>query len=198
MINGRNISALNFFSIRVDTSDNLDSNANECEITDKSKGINSPSVNNHLVRVEEISEIPDKLLIGPNPSKPTFLHEGPGALNFVHNTNARTWVANEKAAVVISFKVNMILDANLKISGYLKIYDVVGNPVQSAKSDDILKGTGWQFGSGIHDFDIYWNQSNAKGMKVAPGNYSAVVYLTIISSKGTEKKKFTGTVGVWR
>jgi hypothetical protein len=35
-------------------------------------------------------------------------------------------------------------------------------------------------------------------MKVAPGNYSAVVYLTIYKSNGTEKRRLTGTVGVWR
>jgi fibro-slime domain-containing protein len=188
MTNGLDITALDFFSIRVDSS----------AITDKSKAINAPAENNQLVRVQVISVIPEKLLIGPNPSKPTFSHEKPGEMYFVNNPNARSWVANERAATVISFMVDVVLDGNLKIAGYLKIYDVVGNPVRYVKNDDILNGTGWQLGSGIHNFDIYWNQSNAKGMKVAPGNYSAVVYLTITSSNKTEKMKFTGTVGVER
>jgi fibro-slime domain-containing protein len=187
MTNGYDISALNFFSIRTDSS----------QITDTSSNVNKPAVNNHLVRVEVISEIPEKLLIGPNPSKPTTAREKLGELHFNHQSKARSWVANDNAGTVINFMVD-VSDSVLTISGYLRIYDVVGNPVQYQANDDILKGLGWQTGSGIHNYDIYWNQTNAKGMKVAPGNYFTVVYLTIHYLTSTDHKKFTGTVGVWR
>jgi len=187
MTNGYDISALNFFSIRTDSS----------QITDTSSNVNKPAVNNHFVRVEVISEIPEKLLIGPNPSKPTTAREKLGELHFNHQSKARSWVANDNAGTVINFMVD-VSDSVLTISGYLRIYDVVGNPVQYQANDDILKGLGWQTGSGIHNYDIYWNQTNAKGMKVAPGNYFTVVYLTIHYLTSTDHKKFTGTVGVWR
>jgi fibro-slime domain-containing protein len=200
MTNGKDISALNFFSIRVDSSAIYDKAAENPNNPDNPSLLfnNLPAANNQPVRVQVISNIPEKLLVGPNPSVPTFLHERPGELNFVNNPNARRWVGTEHAATVLNFLVDVDMDASLKIAGNLAIYDVVGNPVQTAKNDDILKGTGWLAGTGIHNFDIYWNQSNAKGMKVAPGSYFAIVHIVIQKAHSTEKRTFSANVGVAR
>jgi fibro-slime domain-containing protein len=189
MTNGYEITANNFFSIRPDSS----------FITDTSKSINEPSKNNRLVRVTVMSSLSDKIVIGPNPSVPTYAHreEGEEASKFQFYPQARSWVQKEHAGVVLSFTIQMPSDPSVMVSGTLKIYDVVGNLVRKKHTDNIFSTIQWPRGS-VAPYDLYWDLLNENGMKVAPGTYFAAIYLSSTSSTGAEKRKLTGTVGVKR
>ena len=66
-----------------------------------------------------------------------------------------------------------------KVRIRIKIYDAVGNMVQSGVQDDILKSlrpSGDKDSLTLYDADIYWNGYSKKKMPVAPGVYQVVIY----------------------
>jgi hypothetical protein len=110
--------------------------------------------------------------------------------------NAKTWV--KTGGTILQFKVAVTSDPNLRVTGYLRIYDVVGNPVNRAENNgNLIKGE-WLGVSTVRDINIYWNGVNGQGMKVAPGAYQAFLYLTFQDSKGKQKRVYPGTVGIKR
>ncbi len=126
---------------------------------------NAPVTDNRKAPVKVIGALPPRIIAVPNPSGPTFLHEQPGTLNFANNPNARNWVRLERAGTVITFKIAIPSTPGEVVTGYLKIYDAVGNTVITADSKDVmasLKSNGAN-DSSAYDYDIYWNGSNEKG-----------------------------------
>jgi len=84
----------------------------------------------------------------------------------------------------------------------LKVYDLAGNLVISGESDDAVRGMeqkGQFPEKGMH---LYWNGYNSKAMKVAPGTYRMVVYVTYEGNLSDEDKRFAkdkkyqGVVGI--
>ena len=178
----------------------LVSDPNVTKLTDKDPPlVNSPVANNQKVQVIVISTPTNKILVVPNPSGPTFTEERPGVLNLRYNPNARDWVRKDGAGTVMTFKVSPA--SGETVTGFLQIYDVVGNLVMSVDSSKSTAGiipASWKTGAqSTYDFDIYWNGSNASGMKVASGVYQAVLYLKYASLTGsTRNAKLFGTVGI--
>jgi fibro-slime domain-containing protein len=184
--NGNDITQNDFMNIKVTAGQIFDARGN------------APVTDNRKAPVKIIGALPPRIIAVPNPSGPTFLHEQPGTLNFVNNPNARNWVRVERAGTVITFKIAIPSTPGEIVTGYLKIYDAVGNTVITADSKDVmasLKSSGAN-DSSAYDYDIYWNGSNEMGFKVAPGVYRTVVYLTYTSPAKSEKKRLWGTVGI--
>jgi hypothetical protein len=77
-----------------------------------------------------------------------------------------------------------------KIRIKVKIYDAVGNPVQSGEQDDILKSlrpNEDKDSATLYDADIYWNGFSKKKMPVAPGVYQVVIYREYYGSEVAKK-----------
>ncbi len=158
---------------------------------------NSPVVNNRKAPVIVLTALPPKITAVPNPSAPTFLHVAAGTLNFVNNPSARDWVKHEHSGTVITFKVSPPT-AGETVKGNIIIYDEVGNMVTSANTDQVLASLNYNQSNlqSAYDYDIYWNGSNENGLKVAPGVYRTIVYLSYTSPTRTEQKRLWGTVGI--
>ena len=162
--------------------------------------VNAPAANNRRVEVV-VQSLPVKEIKSvPSPTSPTFVRERPGVLNLMYQPRARDWVRQDGAGAVLTFTI--VPAANQTITAKLAIFDVIGNLVTSADSSNSTAGIvppGWVVSSSsTYDFDIYWNCSNSRGMRCAPG-----VYRTILMLKYTDTVKKTstystlqGTVGI--
>ncbi len=191
MSNGKDLTSRDYLSLVSDTVGK--------PITDLSPLVNSPIFANQKVEVTVKSEPARAIVVVPNPSGPTFNREGPGVLNLAYQPNARTWVRQDGAGTVLTFKLAPA--TGQKITGYLMIYDVVGNLVNSAQAQNGITPPSWvSSDSSAYDFDIYWNGSNSRGMKVAPGVYQTMLYLKYedLASGSSRTSKLTGAVGIVR
>jgi hypothetical protein len=72
--------------------------------------------------------------------------------------------------------------SNVDIHCLMKIYDAVGNVVQSAENKNFRPDS--TSTSNIRQAAVYWNGTNAQGMVVAAGVYRVVVYIRYVK-KGT-------------
>jgi hypothetical protein len=85
------------------------------------------------------------------------------------------------------------------VKGYIKIYDVVGNLVNQASTDDVVRSLNVDKSNSksSYTYDIYWNGSNAKGTKVAAGIYGTYAYITY-ETPGKPKltSRLLGTIGI--
>jgi len=163
---------------------------------------NAPGVNNQLVQVTVRSQPVREILAAPNPSSPTFVRERPGELNLAYQPNARRWIRQDGAGVLLTFKIAPV--ANQTIRARLDIFDVIGNPVAIVDSLNSLRGIiplGWATGdTSAYDFDVYWNGSNSQKQKCAAGVYRTVMVLKYTDDikKTSTYSKFQGTVGITR
>jgi hypothetical protein len=187
MSNGKDLTTRDYLNIVNDSSG---------RITDKNPPlVNGPVAGNQRVRVTVKSEPAHEILVVPNPSGPTFLEQRPGELHLEHQPNAREWVRKDGAGTVMTFRIAPA--SGEKVTGYLAIYDVVGNLVQSvdsSRSAGIIPPSWVSSDSSAYDFDIYWNGSNAKGTKVAAGVYQAMLYLKY-TDQATGKARNTRLLG---
>jgi hypothetical protein len=158
---------------------------------------NAPVFPNQVVPVRLIGVPPVKIVAVPNPSRPTFIHQEPGFLYFANNPSARTWVLTDHGGTVITFNVSAPSPGQT-LEGRLLIYDAVGNLVASADNKDAYASLSINAtnAKSVYPYDIYWNGSNGAGLKVAPGVYSALVYLTYTSPTATTHTKLWGSVGI--
>jgi hypothetical protein len=185
MANGVDITANDYMNIKAITGQVYDS-----------KG-NAPVSDNRKAPVKVVGALPPRIVAVPNPSGPTFVHQSPGVLNFENNPNARDWVRLEHAGTVITFQITPPTSGET-VDGTIIIYDAVGNRVTSAGPTNALATLKYDPTnlSSAYAYDIYWNGSNEQGLKVAPGVYRAIVYLSYNSPAKSEKKKLWGTVGI--
>ena len=140
---------------------------------------NFPVVNNRKVRVVVVGPVPKRVDPVPNPSKPSAKHVPPGVFHIKHEPQAREWVFHEKSGVIFAIPLVIPDEKETKVRIRIKIYDAVGNMVQSGVQDDILKSlrpSGDKDSLTLYDADIYWNGYSKKKMPVAPGVYQVVIY----------------------
>ncbi len=170
-------------------------------ITDNKTPPNSPAENNRKVQVVVKGTPVQEIKVVPNPTGPIFTHEQAGSMNLAYQSQARDWVRRDGAGAVLTFNIAPTIDSAGKperVTGYLKIYDMIGNIVQNIDSSNSKKGLlpeTWS-DSSEHPFDIYWNCSNSRGMRVAPGIYRAMLFLKYQGI--TKPKRYLGTIGVAR
>jgi hypothetical protein len=194
MSNGEDLLSTNYFTF--DT-------ANGGFVFDKAKAVPVADNNQH-VKVIVVGPLPGILVVGPNPMRPTVKRKPNGVLDVVNEPNAPQWVKQDQSGVSLSlkFKAPTYDDAHskgVKVRCAIKIYDLAGNLVQSAKNEDFAPN---ETGSIMKAF-LYWNGTNGKGMAAAPGVYRAVVFIQYWdngsgASRAYTDMKFNAKVGVGR
>lgn len=156
----------------------------------------------------------------PNPASPSDQHVPKGV---IYATNDKTAVEkiyrNEIGGA--AFEVNNIYipgasmdiidektgqkvtvnTSAVKIRCRLKVYDLAGNLVNSAHTDDALKTMDKKPENENSVLQLYWNGYNSKAMKVAPGTYRIVVEIKYDGVPPAAKyvmkdSKHTGLVGI--
>jgi fibro-slime domain-containing protein len=167
--NGFDLSSQHFLNI----------NAQGAKVTDKTGTRNPPELENRKVRVQVKNRVSEELIVIPNPTSPTFKRIKAGVLSAEHESMARQWVLQDNGGTVLSFKI--VIPDEGYVNVYLKIHDIAGNLVASAKNDDLASDL--PKGLSGYQIDFYWNGSNSFGMKVAPGVYKTIVYVNYTSSK---------------
>jgi hypothetical protein len=167
-------------------------------ISDKASATKSnlPLEINQKVQVE-IEGAGGTLIVGPNPLIPTTSNGGAhGTINFNHEPRATAWVHNNGGTI---FRV-LISPGQGKTTGYIKVYDVVGNLVNfSENTTDMfaeIHKANPNDTSAVYNYDIYWNGTNNMGMKCAPGGYLGVIYLTTTKNGGSTTIRLSQIVGV--
>ncbi len=178
---------------------------------------NLPDSNNQRVQAQ-INGVVAPLVVGPNPATPTFLkpnggltpsNPDPSVIDFKNDPTATQFIKQNGNGTVL--RITISPGDSGRVTGYLKIYDVVGNLVNSASkdgaNDNLMQELTNYYGTGSnkdttgnYNYDIYWDGVNAKGMKVAPGVYHAFMYLTTYNRLGTivNKSRQQGIVGIRR
>jgi hypothetical protein len=194
MKNGKDLNTRHFLSIA--TASNI--------ITDNLTPPNAPADDNHKQRVEIIQPKPTPPTANysfPTPSVPTLKHVAAGVFELKNEPSARAWVNSELAGSIVSFDVpNPNADTSnhtmspQTVRAYMKIYDMIGNPVQSMTNSDFLQGL--TPGVRRYTIDIYWNGTNSGGMMVAPGVYRYVIYLDY--NDNTMDTRLIGDIGIGR
>jgi hypothetical protein len=195
MSNGKDVTSLDYFSLVSDTTNK--------RLTDKNGTPNVPNENNQQVQVYMNAQISSPMIAAPNPSSSTFRRvksgQKPGDLNLANNPEATKWVYNDRAGVVLRFALTFSKDE--KMTGYLKIYDAIGNLVQSVDSSNSSASRGlipqdWSADSTAYNFDIYWNGANQKGMPCAAGVYKTILVLKFEKNGVGRTERKIGTVGL--
>jgi hypothetical protein len=183
MKNGRNLGTGNYVNIR---NNNL--------IRDNAGNV--PPADNQRVRVIIVVGDLFKIIIGP-PARPALDHPEP--LTFAHNINARNWVQNGEGTLIslndLSIPPNPEDARNVK--AYMKIIDVVGNPVNWCETTNMFSSVP-STGGTAPKMDLYWNGLNNLGMPVAPGVYRVVVYINYPESAKIPDARVVSKVGIKR
>ncbi len=142
---------------------------------------NVPPEDNHRCRVT-ITGNAISLVTFPNPSKGIFTHHtssgNNGDIDFFDQPQASQWVQQDNAGFILQLQgVNWPQIGTGNVGAHLEIYDIVGNMVNSAQTDNLLRKN-VQGSSNVTSVSIYWNGGNRKGMLTSPGIYRAVVSIT--------------------
>ena len=184
MDNGADLTGLDFISLKSDSS----------KIVDQANQPNAPSKINQKMPVVVISHTPNIITVIPNPAAPS---NNPGTLSIDYNSNAKQLVQTQ-GGVALDFLVPLSSDSTNSITGYLKIFDIVGNLVCEAGDNhkNLLSTAEFTQTTSVQHYYIYWNGQNAKQRKVAPGVYRAILYLTTTSTGSTER--LIATIGIRR
>lgn len=200
VLNANDISPNHWVSIRMLVTESGDTTA---YFTDRAEIPNLPVSGNQRVQVEVTEGVPENISAAPNPSRPTADKVDPGDLIVEHEPRAKDWVREGSGGVLLRVWINTrAIQDGSKISVQIKIYDFVGNEVQSAINKDITKklpeyvknGSGWYFPA-----DFYWNGFTETKMPAAPGPYRVVVYRKYSLAKYRDlNKRFVKTVGISR
>jgi hypothetical protein len=161
---------------------------------------NAPAETNQRVRVE-VEGSPTHIVIPRNPSGPSVTHVQTPILEFKHTPEASKWVnQGPGGGVVIAIK-NIIIPTvdKDKVKAYWKIYDMAGNIVTWASTDNffgsIPDGLSLERNEG---YQLYWNGLNRKGMTVAPGIYRSVIYIDYPSSSRIRDLQLVSKIGMHR
>jgi hypothetical protein len=151
-----------------------------------------PTADNRKVRVLFGSKPPQRAHVFPSPSPPCLTRVPPGTFFFGNEPLGRIWVFNDNGGTLVSFSV--VRPKTGTVSGYMKIYDAIGNIVVKQENKDLLQGADQNVTAPT--IDVYWNGTNAMGMMVAPGVYRYVIYLQYDDNQ--YDTKLFGNIGVSR
>jgi hypothetical protein len=187
MLNGKDLTSNEYLSISTDR-----------QVTDQARK-NYPADNNRKVPVYIVPLPPDRIVPVPNPTAPTFVRQGASVFYFAHNPSARDWVRTDRAGTVLTFQIAPPTDSTQTVRGYIKIYDVIGNLVNQASTEDVISSLNVDKNNAksSYTYDIYWNGSNAKGTKVAAGIYGTYAYITYETpGKPKQVSRLLGTIGI--
>jgi hypothetical protein len=213
MTNGKDLSLVNYISLISDSS---------AIISDKT---NIPAIANNKkvpVRVNNISPV-TPIIVAPNPAVANYKYVDIGHLDLVDIdvTNAQKWTKDGGAVLTFNIGVGtlkpqlnangdtlrdstgkVVLKSTDKVTGHLKIYDIIGNIVADVDSSNSSQGLISQSKmiSKTATVYIYWNGSNSKKMTVAPGVYRSLLVLKITdtSTNKVSYNKLYGTIGIRR
>jgi hypothetical protein len=187
MLNGKDLTSNEYLSI-----------STARQVTDQAHK-NYPDDNNRKVAVYIQPVPPDRIVPVPNPSGPTFVRQNASEFHFANNPDARNWVKADRAGTVLTFQIAPPADSTQKVKGYIKIYDVIGNLVNEAHTEDVISSLNVDKSNSksSYTYDIYWNGSNAKGSKVAAGIYGTYAYITYETpGKPNQTSRLLGTIGI--
>lgn len=182
MLNGADISSRHFVNI----------NHSSGIIFDNAIPENSVNPQNRKVRVSVNRLIKTKeVIVAPNPAKATFCRVPAGRFFAKNEDNARIWVTQDRAGVMLSVKISIPEEGTT--SAVIKIHDLVGNLVNSAVNLDLTSS----IEKGLKDYgiDFYWNGSTKYGSKAAPGVYCVTITINYSSNK-YEGMFFSGLIGI--
>ena len=176
MSNGRDLTTNDYLNINTSSNQIYDNRSR----TTGGTGV-PPVEDNQKVQVKVINNTPNKIIAVPNPSGPNFTRPGqyPGKFSFVNNPLAREWVRKDRSGTVITFDLSPPKVAGERIDAHCNIFDVVGNVV--AQADTSIGYNPAQDTATTIQYNAYWNGSNSRNMRVAPGLYSTLVYLEYYS-----------------
>ena len=192
MSNGRDLTTNDYLNINTSSNQIYDNRSR----TTGGTGV-PPVEDNQKVQVKVINNTPNKIIAVPNPSGPNFTRPGqyPGKFSFVNNPLAREWVRKDRSGTVITFDLSPPKVAGERIDAHCNIFDVVGNVV--AQADTSIGYNPAQDTATTIQYNAYWNGSNSRNMRVAPGLYSTLVYLEYYSPvKPKQLVKMWGTIGI--
>lgn len=203
--NGNDLTERYYFDIRTD---------NNAYLFEDLSG-NTPSVYNRKVQVQVRGNVKTELVVAPNPSRPSLIHERPGEFHLRHNPNAINWISKDKSGVAIIFQIQLNDLKTPVIGGQLVILDMMGNKViadpetdykwlnlftkdavvSNQKHSNIIPGN-WDANGAIHEFVVYWNGFTKDGKKAAPGVYRAILKLFTKSGKEDKVTTYVGKIGI--
>lgn len=170
-------------------------------VTDQSEQTNIPEIVNQRVQVVVTGPAPEKIIVAPNPTRPTSEHVSAGKFKAIHYPDAKRWVGRENAGVLMRFTLILPDEGDdVNVRCMVKIYDMIGNPVISAKNSDLLStlpSDALNGSNSVYDVDLYWNGFTETGMPAAPGIYRIVVYVEYDKKKYQKKNaRLTGILGI--
>jgi fibro-slime domain-containing protein len=158
---------------------------------------NAPGPNNRRVPVTygNAPNIPPVAI--PNPASPDRTRsEAPaGTITAGHDPGAIPHIRGGGGGTV--FQVPIYVPRTGTVRCQIKVYDLAGNLVISGQNDNATQRL--QVGPEEYaKMDLYWNGFNSKGMKVSPGTYRIVVFISYVNTNDplAKNSKFQGTVGM--
>jgi hypothetical protein len=183
MLNGANLTDTDYVNIRTPNPPLQD------------QGGNVPPANNHRVRVT-ITGNAIGLSAFPNPSRGTFNEVNGGTITLANQPQAQQWVQSDNAGFVMLLQgIKPYQGAGIRAS--LKIYDIIGNLVNYAQTNNLLSNTDTTGSSKLYDISVYWNGANHRGTLVSPGIYRAIIDIVYPSNNLDFKNaRLVKTLGV--
>lgn len=156
---------------------------------------NRPPLNNQKVIVTIKGTIGPNPTPFPNPLQADARLVPAGQMTALTNPQARAAVLSRtNGGVVTTFDLT-VPEAGVKVKAERRIYDIVGNLVQTAAAADLL--TDYKNVMGVSELptsitiDFYWNGFNKKGMPCAPGVYREIL---LVSYVGGSNEQYRATV----
>ncbi|MBD3420660.1 MAG: fibro-slime domain-containing protein [Chitinivibrionales bacterium] len=208
MSNGNVLTEHHLFNIKVDATGSSAVN---------DQGGTSPVPDNIKQPVAIFGEIDNRVAVGPNPMTPTtryqsFVHDQP-LMALPDPKVAKEWAQSGGAVFGVKLRLPDTLKiADLRVSGWIKVYDVVGNLVYESENEtDMIPAVlreKWireshnVVGLGntadiAKDLMFYWDGLNEQKMPAAPGVYRVFVSLTMHQGSESTTPEYKPTsVGV--
>jgi fibro-slime domain-containing protein len=193
--------------INIRTVDQIRSPINPTRVRDITDNV--PLANNRKVPIT-FGNAPDgNMKPVPNPASPdpnrkngtTGESVSPGKIFASHDKTAKQEVSGDRDHPPIYggvvFEVPVYVPNSGTVKCQLKVYDLAGNLVISGESSNAADGISE---TGYTKMYLYWNGYNSKKMKVAPGTYRMVVYISYNNlgknDENAKNKKYQGIVGM--
>jgi hypothetical protein len=124
---------------------------------------------------EQARAVPNPASPDPNRKSSNGVELKPGFIEARHDANAIAEIRGNTAGGTV-LQVPVYVPNTGTMMCQIKVYDLAGNLVASGQSDgDAAVGL---TRGGDAKLDLYWNGYNSKQMKVAPGTYRMVVYVS--------------------
>jgi len=192
--NNGELTSEHFFNITVYPSHG-DSNYH---VLDKAEE-NPPVEDNKKVRVVVRLATIRSLSVGPNPARATYTGGTELTVTYTPSSQQTRPDAESVEGVYLAFPLFVYTGEEPdEFDVTIKVYDMAGNLVNSAELEKVIQNghiPAHFFDGGIHNYSVFWNGLNAKGMKVSPGIYRIIMDVDYIGSR-VKDQVYTGNVGI--